>query len=67
MGFVRDPSVVRSGVDRERGAAGSEYVGDFEAAAIEAAKKFRYAPKFVDGKPVTVDDVKNMIFFEMRN
>ncbi len=65
-GFVRDPSVVDSRV-RGHGTAGREYVGEFEAAAIEAARKFRYAPKFVDGNPVTVDDVRNLIKFELRD
>jgi len=66
-GFVREPSVVDSRVRGQRGAAGREYVGEFEAAAIEAARKFRYAPKFVDGNPLTVDDVRNLIKFELRD
>ena len=65
MGFVRDPSVVESGVVRELGVRGMEYLGDFEAAAMEAAGGFRYAPKFVEGKPVPVDGVRTMIHFEM--
>ena len=65
MGFVRDPSVIESSVARERGAVWREFVGEFEAAAIDAARKFRYAPKFVDGKPVTVDGVRNLIRFEL--
>ena len=67
MGFVRDPSVVESLAEKEGGTARSEYVGDFEAAAVEAAKRFRYAPRFVDGEPVTVDNVRNLFQFRIRN
>lgn len=67
MGFVRDPSVVQSGALWERGGIGTDYDGDFEAAAIDAAEKFRYAPKFVEGKPVAVEGIRNRIIFEMRN
>ena len=65
MGFVRDPSVVEAKVSRGRDGMGVEYVGDFEAAAIQAAREFRYAPKFLDGKPATVDGVRNLIKFEL--
>ena len=65
MGFVRDPSVVESGPSKGRGGIAAQYVGDLEAAAITAARKFRYAPRFVDGKPVTVDGVRNLIKFEL--
>ena len=65
MGFVRDPSVVESGPGRGSGGIAAQYVGDLEAAAITAAKRFRYAPRFVDGKPVTVDGVRNLIKFEL--
>ena len=67
MGFVRDPSVVESVAGKEGGTARTEYVGDFETAAVEAAKRFRYAPRFVDGEPVTVDNVRNLIQFRIRN
>ena len=67
MGFVRDPSVVDSGVSTKRGPVVSEYIADFETAAIKAAREFRYAPKFVDGKPDSVDGVRNLIRFELRN
>ena len=67
MGFVRDPSVVESKVIRADSLVAMEYVGDFEIAAIKAARGFRYAPKFVDGKPVSVDGVRNLIHFRLRN
>lgn len=53
-GFVVDPKVVES----------SNPV--FNKSSIEAAKKFRYAPKFIDGKPVDVAGVQNKIIYEFR-
>jgi protein TonB len=37
----------------------------FDRAAINAAKKFKYKPKFVDGKAQQVTGVRNIIRFEM--
>lgn len=54
-GFVRDPKVV----DSKGGKV-------FHEPAIEAAKGFRYAPRFVDGKAVAVPEIRNRIIFEMR-
>ena len=53
-GFVRDPKIVDSG--------GGEI---FHEPAVEAAKEFRYAPKFVDGEPVEVTGVLNRIVFTL--
>jgi TonB family protein len=36
----------------------------FNQASLEAAKKFRYAPKFVDGKPVSVSGIKNTVIYK---
>ncbi len=55
MGFVRNLEVV----DSEGGAL-------FHKPALEAAKGFRYAPKFEEGKPVSVDGIRNRIVFQMR-
>lgn len=54
MGFVREPKVIES----NGGVA-------FHEPALEAAKGFRYAPRFVDGKAVAVQEVRNRIVFEM--
>lgn len=43
----------------------AEPPGIFDRAAIDAAKKFKYKPKIVDGKPVAVSGVKNLIRFEL--
>ncbi len=55
-GFVQKPSVV-------------EYDGsaDFGKAAIEAAKKFRYAPRFENGQAVATDGVLYRFSFELAN
>jgi protein TonB len=37
----------------------------FNQAAISAAQKFKYKPKVVDGKPVEVTGVRNIIRFEL--
>lgn len=67
MGFVRDPVVVESKAVPALAGVDSRIVGDFETAAIEAASKFRYAPKFVDGQAVAVEGVRNWIVFELGN
>ena len=54
-GFVRGAKVVESfGGD------------DFEEAALEAVRAFRYAPKFVDGEAVAVQGIRNLIKFEIK-
>ena len=55
MGFVRNPEVVESGGN-----------AIFREPAVEAAKGFRYAPRFVDGKAVPVPNVRNRIVFKIR-
>lgn len=68
MGFVREPVVVDSKLrKRVGGGPQSGIVQDFEHAAIAAAKRFRYAPKFAEGEPVAVEGVRNVIVFEMAN
>ena len=67
MGFVREPKVVDSKLGTEvTGVTESAIVRALEDAAIDAAKTFRYAPKFVDGQPVAVEGVRNRIVFQMR-
>lgn len=39
--------------------------GYFERAAIAAAKKFKYKPKVIDGQPVPVEGVQNLITFQL--
>ena len=53
-GAVRDPVVIEA-----------KPPGFFERAAIQAALKFKYKPKVIDGEPVEVTGVRNNIIFEM--
>ena len=67
MGFVRDPKVVEARTAKDvKPSEQPDIVWAFEQAAIEAAEKFRYAPKFVDGEPVAVEGVRNRIVFQMQ-
>ena len=52
-GFVRD-HVVLYRTDKS-----------FEEAAIDAVEGFRYAPRFEDGEPVAVNDVKTRLSFKL--
>lgn len=54
QGSVRDPIVVEA-----------EPQGIFENAAMEAALKFKYKPRVVNGDPVEVGGVQNRITFEI--
>ena len=53
-GFVKNPSVTNS--------RGGDY---FVESALEAVKKYRYAPQFKDGEPVVTKDATIRIVFEM--
>ena len=53
-GAVRDPVVIES-----------QPPGIFDRAATQAALKFKYKPKVVDGQPVEVAGVRNLIKFEL--
>jgi TonB family protein len=58
-GFVREPAVVAreiNGKERKRSS-------DFDEAAMDAVKRFRYAPKFENGEAVAVAGVKTRISF----
>lgn len=56
LGTVQDPQVINA-----------EPEGVFNRAAIDAALKFKYKPKIVDGKAVAVPGVRNIIRFELQN
>ena len=53
-GAVRDPVVIES-----------QPSGIFDRAATSAALKFKYKPKVVNGEPVDVAGVRNLIRFEL--
>ncbi len=54
-GFVKDPIAVE--VKGHNG---------FRAASIEGAKKFRYAPRYVDGQPVETEGVRYKFLYNLR-
>ena len=64
-GFVRDAEVIDKKSTRgDRTASLSRKKARvLEEAALDAVKRFRYAPKFVDGKVVETDNVKTRITF----
>lgn len=53
-GAVRDPVVVEA-----------QPPGIFDRAAIDAALRFKYRPKVVNGEPIDVAGVRNLITFEL--
>jgi protein TonB len=53
-GAVRDPVVIEASPP-----------GIFDRAAIQAALKFKYKPKVVNGEPIDVAGVRNLITFEL--
>ena len=55
-GTVEDPFVVSS-----------DPPGIFDRAAVNAALKFKYKPRVVDGKPIRVSGVRNRIVFELED
>ena len=55
-GAVRDPKVVEASPP-----------GVFDRAAMEAALKFKYRPRVVNGTPMAVSGVLNRITFRLRN
>ncbi len=60
-GFVTDAVVVGRSVNGRS----IERVSDFDKAALEAVKRFRYAPRFIDGEPVDSEGVKTRISFKI--
>ena len=55
-GSVRDPSVIDA-----------KPPGVFDRSAINAALKFKYKPKVVDGEPIEVAGVRNLITFQLED
>ena len=55
-GSVEDPVVVES-----------DPPGIFDRAAIQAASKFKYPPRVIDGSPIRVEGVKHKIVFDLED
>ena len=62
---VLELTVTAEGRTRDIRVVEADPPGVFERAAIEAARRFRYAPRFVDGKPVVVEGVRYMFTFDV--
>ena len=56
LGTVENPVVIEA-----------EPPGYFERAALNAARKFKYKPKVVNGEPIPVSGVRNLITFELED
>jgi protein TonB len=57
--------VTRLGTTQDVKVVEAQPPGYFERAAINAAQKFKYKPKVINGEPVDVAGVRNIIRFEM--
>lgn len=58
-------TVTRTGSVRDVRVVESNPPGVFDRAAVEAARKFRYKPRVVDGQPIDVPGVRNKITFRI--
>ncbi len=69
-GFVRDPQVITAAQTGRSFRSRTIYDFDetdlsFEAAALDALERFRYAPMFVDGVATPIENVKTRISFRI--
>ncbi|MEM9690584.1 MAG: TonB family protein [Pseudomonadota bacterium] len=62
-GFVEDVTIINRVVDGKP----KERRSDFDKAALDAVQKFRYAPRFVDGKAVASSGVQTRISFKIES
>jgi protein TonB len=58
-------TVTRLGTTRDIRVVDAQPPGYFESAAIQAAEKFKYKPRVVDGEAIEVPGVRNKITFEI--
>jgi protein TonB len=69
QGTVKDPMVVSNcgwiKSARNEGQCEDNPNGVFDRAAMNAAQKFKYKPKVIDGEPVETAGVQNRIVFEL--
>jgi len=71
-GFVRDPQVITAmqtgRSPRSRSVSDFDKIDrSFEAAALEALERFRYAPVFVDGVATPIENVKTRVSFRIED
>ena len=60
-------TVTRTGSIRDPRAVDCQPSGVFESASINAAEKFKYRPRVVDGEPIEVAGVQNLFTYELEN
>ena len=60
-------TVTKQGTTRNISVVEAKPPGIFDRAAMQAAAKFKYKPRVVDGEPIEVPGVKNIIRFEIED
>ncbi|MBW3566379.1 MAG: energy transducer TonB [Proteobacteria bacterium] len=58
-------TVTATGTVRDARVVESDPPGVFDRAAVEAAMKFKYKPRVIDGRATDVDGVRNIVRFEL--
>ena len=58
-------TVTRSGAVRDPQPTDCQPSGYFESASVNAALKFKYKPRVVDGEPIDVAGVRNKFTYEL--
>ncbi len=60
-------TVTKSGTTKDIRIVESKPPGIFDKASLQAAAKFKYKPRVVDGQPIEVPGVQNKITFELED
>lgn len=60
-------TVTKSGTTKDIRVVESKPPGIFDKASLQAAAKFKYKPRVVDGQPIEVPGVQNKISFELED
>ena len=63
---ILEYTVTKIGSAKDISVLDSEPRKIFDKAAVNAAKKYRYLPRIVDGKPIEVPGVKTRITFDIQ-
>jgi len=58
-------TVTKQGTTRDIHVVEAKPTGIFDRAAMQAAAKFKYKPRVIDGEPIEVPGVRNIIRFEL--
>ena len=60
-------TVTKQGTTKDHRVVEAKPPGVFDRAALQAAAKFKYKPRVVDGEPIEVPGVQNKITFEIED